>query len=363
MRFEYVVQASDSDPDGIQVNNHAITWNGGFIIRQEHGDVADKAPLLVRANGGTMGTTPFSGHGVNAVDVLGVDVDPTSLPVAEGGNDYYSVFLTAQPSGTVTVTPSVTGSSDVTVNPASLTFTTVNWSVSQDVTVSAAQDADADADTATIEHTVSGADYGSVVADDVAVTVTEDDRVSTKVTLTVSAPTVAESAGATQVTVTGELNGIPLAAATVVTVSVGASGDAATEGTDYTGVSDLTLTIPAGQTSATVDFTLTPANDDIDEADEALTIGGTVQGLTVTNGRGDDHRQRHARRGRLADNAGGDGGWRRYLHGGAHLRAYRTGDGGAVAEREFGRDGGAVASDVRDRELVDGADGDGLGGP
>ena len=42
VRFEYVVQASDSDPDGIQVNNHAITWNGGFIIRQEHGDVADQ---------------------------------------------------------------------------------------------------------------------------------------------------------------------------------------------------------------------------------------------------------------------------------------------------------------------------------
>ena len=282
-RFEYVVQASDSDPDGIMVNNFAITWNGGFIIRREHGDVADKAPLLVQANGGTMGTTPFSGHGVNAVDVLGVDVDPTSLTVAEGGNDYYTVFLTALPTGTVTVTPSVTNNSDVTVNPTSLTFTTVNWNVEQDVTVSVAHDADADADTATIEHTVSGADYGSVIADDVVVTVTEDDRVSTKVTLTVSAPTVAEDAGATQVTVTGALNGIPLAAATVVTMSVGASGDTATEGTDYTDVSDLTLTIPEGQTSATVDFTLTPANDDIDEADEALTIGGTVQGLTVTN--------------------------------------------------------------------------------
>ena len=282
VRFEYVVQAGDSDLDGIQVNNHAITWNGGFIIRQEHGDVADKASLLVRANGDTMGTTPFSGHGVNAVDVLGVDVDPTSLPVAEGGNDYYSVFLTAQPSGTVTVTPSVTGSSDVTVNPASLTFTTVNWSVSQDVTVSAAQDADADADTATIEHTVSGADYGSVVADDVAVTVTEDDKVSTKVTLTVSAPTLAESAGATQVTVTGELNGVPVSTATVVTVSVGASADTATEGTDYTAVSDLTLTIPANLTSATANFELTPVNDDVDEVDEALSVDGTVQGLTVT---------------------------------------------------------------------------------
>ena len=282
VRFEYVVQATDSDSDGIKIDNNAITWNGGFVIRQEHGAVADKAPLQVLALGGSTSTPPLPGHRVNAVDVPGVDVDPTALTVVEGGNDYYTVFLTALPSGTVTVTPSVTGSSDVTVNPTSLTFTTVNWSVSQDVTVSAAQDADADADTATIEHAVSGADYSSVIADDVVVTVTEDDRVSTKVTLAVSAPTVAEDADATQVTVTGTLNGIPLAAATVVTVAVGVSGDAATEGTDYADVSGLTLTIPAGRTSATVDFTLTPANDDIDEADEALTIDGTVQDLTVT---------------------------------------------------------------------------------
>ena len=285
VRFEYVVQAGDLDLDGILFRNHAIVWNDGAIIRKVHGDVdtlVELKLLRVAERGGTTSTSAFADHRVNAVDVLGVDVDPTSLTVAEGGDDYYSVFLTAQPSGTVTVTPSVTGSSDVTVNPASLTFTTVNWSVSQDVTVSAAQDADADADTATIENTVSGADYGSVVADDVAVTVTEDEKLSSKVTLTVSAPTVAEDAGTTQVTVTGALNGIPLAAATVVTVSVGASGDTATEGTDYTDVGDLTLTIPEGQTSATVDFTLTPANDDIDEADEAVTIDGTVQSLTVT---------------------------------------------------------------------------------
>ena len=282
VRFGYVVQATDSDSNGIQINNSAITWNGGFIIRQEHGDVSDKDPLRVTADGGTTGTGLLSGHRVNAVDVLRVDISPTSLTVAEGGDDYYSVFLTAQPSGTVTVTPSVTGSSDVTVNPTSLTFTTVNWSVSQDVTVSAAQDADAGADTATIEHTVSGANYGSVIADDVVVTVTEDDRVSTKVTLTVSVPTLAESAGATQVTVTGELNGVPMSTATVVTVSVGASGDTATEGTDYTAISDITLTIPGDQTSATAMFTLTPANDDIDEADEALSVDGNVQGLTVT---------------------------------------------------------------------------------
>ena len=126
VRFEYVVQATDSDSNGININNNAITWNGGFIIRQEHGDVEGKAPLQVPASGGLTRTDPFAGHRVNAVDVLGVDVDPTSLTVAEGGNDYYSVFLTAQPSGTVTVTPSVTGSSGRDGEPVQpLTFTAV----------------------------------------------------------------------------------------------------------------------------------------------------------------------------------------------------------------------------------------------
>ena len=218
-------------------------------------------------------------------DERGVQVSATLLTVREGVNGTYTVVLTSQPTGPVTVTPSVTGSPDVTVSPSPLTFTAANWDDAQTVTVSAGSDADAENDTATIEHTIVGADYGAngVTAAGVTVTVSDDEQASTKVNLTVSTPTVAEDAGATQVTVTGALNGIPLAAATVVTVSVGASGDPATEGTDYAEVSDLTLTIPEGQTSATVDFTLTPANDDIDEADEALTISGTVQGLTVTD--------------------------------------------------------------------------------
>ena len=77
---------------------------------------------------------------------------PTSLTVAEGGSDTYEVNLTTLPTGPVTVTPSVADNSDVTVDPTSLTFTTANWNDVQEVTVSAAQDADADTDTATVEH-------------------------------------------------------------------------------------------------------------------------------------------------------------------------------------------------------------------
>ena len=105
---------------------------------------------------------------------------------------------------------------------------------------------------------------------------------ATTVALTMSASSVAESAGATTVTVTGTLDGAPRAVDTAVTVAVGAPSDAATEGTDYTTVNDLTLTIDAGDTSGTATFSLTPTDDDIDEADETLWVSGTTTGLTVT---------------------------------------------------------------------------------
>ena len=104
----------------------------------------------------------------------GVTVTPTSLTVGEGGSGTYTVVLDAQPSGDATVTiVDPTDNTDVTAEPASLTFTTTNWNTAQTVTISAVQDADAADDTATVTHTVSG--YGSVSsAASVTVTVAED---------------------------------------------------------------------------------------------------------------------------------------------------------------------------------------------
>ena len=215
-------------------------------------------------------------------DTRGIALSPTNLTVAEGRSKSYTVVLSSQPTADVTVTPSVSGDSDVTVAPSKLTFTEDNWDQAQTVTVSAAQDADAEDASATIAHAVSGGDYGSVAAEDVEVTVTDDETASTKVTLSVSATSVDEDAGSTSVTVTAELDESARTSATEVTVSVGAAGDGATEGTDYATVSDFTLTIAAGQTSGTASFTLTPTDDDVDEEDEPLTVDGTVQSLTVT---------------------------------------------------------------------------------
>ena len=115
-------------------------------------------------------------------------------------------------------------------------------------------------------------------------TITDNDTASTEVALSVRPRSVAENAGGTSVTVTGTLNGGSRTSDTRVTVSVGASTDSATEGTDYTTVEDFTLTIDGGQTSGTATFTLTPRNDTLGEGAEQISVGGTTTaaGLTVT---------------------------------------------------------------------------------
>ena len=108
--------------------------------------------------------------------------------------------------------------------------------------------------------------------------------VSSEAGLSLDTVAVAEEGAAKTVVVTGTLNRSARPTATDMTVEVGAAGDTATEGADYTTVDDLTLAIPAYQTSATARFILRPANDRIDEQDESLTVTGstTVSGLTVT---------------------------------------------------------------------------------
>ena len=113
-------------------------------------------------------------------DSRDVTVSATALPVNEGSTGTYTVVLNSQPTASVTVTPSRTGSTDVTFSPPTLTFTTSTWNTVQTVTVTAAQDSDAVDDSATISHAVTtGGDYAGVTADSVVVTVDDDETADT----------------------------------------------------------------------------------------------------------------------------------------------------------------------------------------
>ena len=136
-----------------------------------------EATIVANANSYLLGRPNRAQVTVRDNDVRGVTISTSSLTVDEGATGTYTVRLNTRPTGNVTVTPSKTGSSDVTFSPTNLTFRGNNWNRPQTVTVAAAQDSDAVDDSATIAHTVAGADYGthSVSAGSVTVTVRDDE--------------------------------------------------------------------------------------------------------------------------------------------------------------------------------------------
>ena len=199
--------ASGSDAD-ITVNTASLTfrpddWSVAQTVTVSAAEDADawngSATIEHAVSGGDYGSLTASP--VTATesdnDEAGVTVTPTALTVTEGGSTTYEAALAAQPSDDVTVTVSLASGSDadITVNTASLTFTPDDWSVAQTVTVSAAEDADAWNGSATIEHAVSGGDYGSLTAS--SVTATESDNDEAGVTVTPTELTVREGASAT----------------------------------------------------------------------------------------------------------------------------------------------------------------------
>ena len=114
--------------------------------------------------------------------------------------------------------------------------------------------------------------------------IVDDDTASPTVSLSVSPSSVSEAAADTTIKVTATLTGSDTDTTdTTVRVSFGKDSDSAVLGTDYTGVSPFDLTIAAGERSGERTFTLTPANDTLDEEDEKLTVHATAGSLTVSD--------------------------------------------------------------------------------
>ena len=109
----------------------------------------------------------------------GVTVSKTTLTVTEEDmtGDSYTVVLDSEPTANVTVTVAGHAGTDVTPNPATLTFTASNWDTAQTVTVTAGDDADTTDDSVTLTHSAASADndYGGIDIDEVAVTVNDND--------------------------------------------------------------------------------------------------------------------------------------------------------------------------------------------
>ena len=162
---------------------HTIT----VTVRGDAVDEADETIAVTLSHampspGSAIGTGTATGT-ITDDDVRGVTVSAAAsgLGVTEGSTAAYTVRLTSQPTGRVTVAVGGT-TSTVTVdvaagNQTALTFTASTWATARTVTVTAGEDGNSQSETVTLTHAVSGADYGAntVPAADVTVTVTDND--------------------------------------------------------------------------------------------------------------------------------------------------------------------------------------------
>ena len=99
------------------------------------------------------------------------------------------------------------------------------------------------------------------------------------ITLSVSPTTVAEDAGATDVTVTATLSAAR-ATDTVVALTLGGT---AADPADYTVTGPTSITIPKGETAGTTTLTITPVDDALQEGDETITVSGASGARTVSS--------------------------------------------------------------------------------
>ena len=336
-------------------------------------DAIDEANETISVEGTSAGVTVTA----DEITITDDDATPTvtlalsksSIP-ENGGSTTVTATLSGASSAATTVTvsaaavsPAVSGDFTLSQNKT-LTIAAGQTASSGTVTITAVNNTvDAPNKTVTVSGDASGG-HGAADPANQTLTITDDDAAPSGITLAASPDTVTENGGAKTVTVTATVNGATrYAAAKTVTVKVGKSADSATKGTDYATVADLSISIAAGAASATRNFTLTPTNDDLDEANETISVEGASAGGDGDCGPDHHHRRRHQGHRAVEECGDGDRGQRQHqhrrLHGQAGDAADCGGDGGGVLRRHRCGDGEPVRAEFLDVQLEPGADGDG----
>ena len=199
----------------------------------------------------------------------------------EGGTATFTASLTNPSSEDITVeyessSGTATNGSDFTAVTETLTISAGETTATFDVVTTAdAKDELDETGTVTLSNPTN-----ATISDNTAdLVITDDDTAN----ITIANQTVAEDGIASFTVTMSTTSGGPVTV--VYTSSTGASGDNATDGTDYPGTTG-TLTIPTGSTSGV--FTIDTTSDNTDEPTETATItlsgatSATIVGSTTT---------------------------------------------------------------------------------
>ncbi|MYD78093.1 MAG: hypothetical protein F4239_04080, partial [Gammaproteobacteria bacterium] len=299
------VTVGDSSDSATETNDYASVddftisiaagQSSGFadISLKPKNDAVDESDESITIKGVLTGVTVTN----DEIIIIDADQPPqvilklTPSSIDESGNGNVSVVTASLTGGTssetvkltvsaTAVSPAVEGDYTLSANKV-LTIAPETVDSSGLVTIAAVDNqVFAAAKVVTVSAEVSGTS-GVANPDSVDLTINEDDAAPAGLTLSVSPSNVGEQDGDSSVTVTAMLDGgITFTEDTTVTVSVG-DGTAVSPG-DYAPVDDFKIAIPAGQSSGTDDFTLTPVNDAVDEHEETVSVTGTHASQQVT---------------------------------------------------------------------------------
>ena len=163
---------------------------------------------FVQLQAATSSDVGYSGRDAADVEVTNTDDDTASVVVSTsalttteaGAASTFSVTLNSEPTHTVLVTPTSSDTTEGTVSPSSLSFTTTTWSVPQSFTVTGVDDFESDGDvTYKVKMSVTSSDprYNGMNPTDLTYTNQDDDAVAVSITPT-SGLTTTEKGGTAQ---------------------------------------------------------------------------------------------------------------------------------------------------------------------
>ena len=207
--------------------------------------------------------------------------DAETLTISEGAQGVYKVSLAGDaPAAGADITVAIASdNTDVSVNPASLTFTSTNHEDGQNVVVTVAQDSDAIDERATLTHTATGgaATYPNAT---VAVSITDDDEIGISISETSLA---VHETGIADDPATTDVDETFLNAATY-TVTVGAAPETemtiaiAADPAAAVTLSAAALTFTTDATYPNEQTVTVTAATDVTTHDESVTLTHTVTG-------------------------------------------------------------------------------------
>ena len=229
-------------------------------------------PLKNHDNNIRTGRATATGTIIDDDVIRSLVISPGSATLTEaagtGHTKTYTVALTTRPTAEVTVNLSSKDDKAVIVSPASLVFTTENWSVGQTVTLTAVDDdirnnVGGQARSTTIDHAAVGGDYDGKTG--VVLISIEDDETTPSFSIA-DAQVIEGDSGEADLVFTVTLSP---GAGFRTQVKMNTSDGTATAGEDYTSLANKIITFEPGDTSKTATVKVT--GDEVDEANETLT--------------------------------------------------------------------------------------------